>query len=318
MYSQKESLAFTKGELLRLAVAVLALFVFPLIPTGSPTSALAQIRESTMEQRVRHVLAQLAEAKDCDTARTAVQLAIDVTVANNRVIVSKGVPETARADQMVGETEMTVAEALGRFAQQQGRCAEAQGLALDVKLLIEQGNEVARALRPFTDRCGDGDAVYKEPCDQLQPLLDEDGGRELLEPRLPGAAIAPPNIIIRPGFSVKLRGPFVPPYVRQMQEDVRVTAPIGAGQCVVVFKETKGLMLRLIFVRMTIVLDPWATPLLLRGTRIPVWALQWVPSEHVKEWNICNVNGTIRKTVTQRVVQDVPLNYFWRFYPKDP
>jgi hypothetical protein len=315
MFSQKQFLAFARGSLINLTITVLALLAFPLVPAGT-TSALAQVRESTMEQRTKYLLAQLSEAKDCETARTAVQLAIDVTVANNRVIVSKGVQETGRADQMVGDSEMMVAEALGRFAQQQGKCPDVAGLALDVKLLIEQGNEVARALRQFTEKCGDGDSVYREPCDQLQPLLDEDGGREILEPRLPGAAV--PNIIIRPGFSVKLRGPFVPPYIRQMQEDVRVTAPIGAGQCVVVFKETKGLMLRLIFVRMTIVLDPWATPLLLRGTRIPVWALQWVPSEHVKEWNICNVNGTIKKTVTQRVVQDIPLNYFWRFYPKDP
>ncbi len=43
-----------------------------------------------------------------------------------------------------------------------------------------------------------------------------------------------------------------------------------------------------------------------RGTRIPVWAFEWVPAEHVKEWNISNVGGgNIKKTVTQRVKQEV-------------
>jgi hypothetical protein len=74
-------------------------------------------------------------------------------------------------------------------------------------------------------------------------------------------------------------------------------------------------MLRLIFIRFDIVLDPWATPLLARGTHIPVWALQWVP-EHVKQWNICNIGGKIQQTVMRRVKQEIPLRYFWRYYPK--
>jgi len=304
---------FTMTRIVSFAIAGLAAVGFLLALGSQSTTAFAQQRnESSMEQRTRQLIRALAEARDCETAKAAVHLAIDVTVANNRVIVSKDALElTTGADRMMSDNEMMVAEALGNFAQQ-GKCPEAQSMALDVKLLIEQGNEVARALRPLTGRCGQGDSVAKEPCDLLQPHLDEETGHEFYGQ--PAGA----DFVIRPGFFIKLRGPFVPPYIREIKEDVRVTAPISPGQCAVVFKETKGLMLRLIFIRFDIVLDPWATPLLARGTRIPVWALQWVPSEHVKQWNICNIGGKIQQTVTQRVKQEIPLNYFWRYYPKDP
>jgi len=317
MFAPKD---FTKVRIVVVATAVLAVIGFHATSRHGSTTAFAQQRnESTMEQRTKQLIRALAEARDCETAKAAVHLAIDVAVANNRVVVSKDALElTTGADRMMSDNEMMVAEALGNFAQQ-GKCPEAQSLALDVKLLIEQGNEVARALRPFTSKCGERDSVAREPCDQLQPHLDEETGHEIYgQPQPAGVTAQATNQIIRPGFSVKLRGPFVPPFIREIKEDVRVTAPISPGQCAVVFKETKGLMLRLIFIRFDIVLDPWATPLLARGTRIPVWALQWVPSEHVKQWNICNVGGKIQQTVTQRVKQEIPLHYFWRYYPKDP
>ena len=90
----------------------------------------------------------------------------------------------------------------------------------------------------------------------------------------------------------------------------------------VVFKETKGLMLKLHLDRIITVTDPWVPffgkP---RGTPVPIWRLEWIPSEYVKEWNICNrqrADGTVGivSEVTQRVKQDVPLNYFWRFYSR--
>jgi hypothetical protein len=310
MFIRKRSI---KNRILMYATAGFAAIGFHLATSDGSTVAFAQQRnESTMEQRTKQLLGALAAPRDCETAKAAVQLAIDIAVANNRVLVSKDALDlTTGADRMLSESEMMVAEALGNFAQQ-GKCPEAQGLALDVKLLIEQGNEVARALRPFTARCGERDSVAREPCDQLQSHLDEVTGHEIY-----GAPVAA-SAIIRPGYSVKLRGPYVPPYIRERKEDIRTTNPISPGQCSVVFKETKGLMLRLIFIRFDIVLDPWATPLLGRGTKIPLWALQWVPSEHVKSWNICNVGGKIQTTVTQHVKQEIPLHYFWRYYPKDP
>ncbi|MEK6281058.1 MAG: hypothetical protein AABN95_11955 [Acidobacteriota bacterium] len=310
MFTRKK---FTRTSIIIYAIAGLAAIGFHPASGDGSTAVFAQQRnESTMEQRTKQLLRALAEPKDCETAKAAVHLAIDIAVANNRVLVSKDALDlTMGADRMMSDNETMVAEALGNFAQQ-GKCPEAQGLALDVKLLIEQGNEVARALRPFTAKCGERDSVAREPCDQLQAHLDEETGHEIYG--LPQAA----GVIIRPGYSVKLRGPYVPPYIRERKEDIRATAPISPGQCAVVFKETKGLMLRLIFLRFDIVLDPWATPLLARGTRIPVWALQWVPSEHVKSWNICNIGGKIQTTVTQRVKQEIPLHYFWRYYPKDP
>jgi hypothetical protein len=308
MFSRKEFLTFSKGAILNLAIVVLAVFVFPLTPAGGSNAALAQVRQSTMGQRLNDDLEHLAKVKDCGPETAIVQLM-------NQAVTANMVPVSEETNQILADTIARASDGLTNYIQQPGRCSEAQGMALDVKHLLNQLGEVMRAALPILKQCREGARIDKEPCSHLQPLLDEEGGREVFEPPSPASQA---NIIIRPGFSVKLRGPFVPPYIREMKEDVRVTNPIGPGQCVVVFKETRGLMLRLIFIRMTVVADPWATPQLLRGTLIPVWALQWVPSEYVKEWNICNVAGTIKKTVTQRVVQDVPLNYFWRFYPKDP
>lgn len=75
-------------------------------------------------------------------------------------------------------------------------------------------------------------------------------------------------------------------------------------------------MLRLRLVRIDVVRDPWATPMLARGTKIPVFALEWVPSQYGKTWNICNHGEGLKTTVHQRVKQDGPLTYFWRYYGK--
>ncbi len=60
---------------------------------------------------------------------------------------------------------------------------------------------------------------------------------------------------------------------------------IDYGSRTVVF--LPGLMLRLTLRRIIIVSDPWvATFGVPRGTRIPIWTLELVPSEYAKEWNI--------------------------------
>lgn len=296
------------------------LIVLLVLSYGGVNSVRGQ--ESTMDQRFEELLGGL-EGADCASAKVILDLAKDVTHANMRVVSTRGEPITDEAHQMMSRTEMRAANALAKFAQQ-GRCPEERGRALDLKLLIEQQNEVARAVSPFTAKCGPGSSLLEPPCDQLQPVLDEATGHEFegedrkekVVPKPGQKEPIPSDLILRPGFSVKLRGPFVPPYVRHAEEDVRVTEPINPGQCVVVFKETRGLMLRLTLIRMDVVKDPWATPMLARGTRIPVWALQWVPAEYVKEWNICNEKGRIVKSVTQRVKQDIPLHYFWRYFPR--
>lgn len=296
------------------------LTILLVLSNGGVNSVRAQ--ESTMDQRFEELLGSL-EGADCASAKVILDLAKDVTHANMRVVTTRGEPITEEAHQMMSRTEMKAASALANFAQR-GKCPEERGRALDLKLLIEQQNEVARAVSPFTAKCGPGSNLREPPCDQLQPALDEATGHEFEQEDRKEEAVPKPGqkepiptgLILRPGFSVKLRGPFVAPYVRHAEEDVRVTEPINPGQCVVVFKETRGLMLRLTLIRMDVVKDPWATPMLARGTRIPVWALQWVPAEYVKEWNICNERGRIVKSVTQRVKQDIPLHYFWRYFPR--
>jgi hypothetical protein len=279
------------------------------------TTTLVQAQQqpgSTMQQRLEQVIAILEKAEACQTVEAAIDDGMEIVYGGLRPLPSKGelLDGTKKAHEAISEAELKFAKALKTYAEQ-GKCVEQRGRALDLGLFIEEMNEVAHAVGNVTEKCGQGDQTNQPPCDELQPLLDEEVGEAALKPR---------PIIIKPSFSAKLRSPFVPPWLRRMEEDVRVTDPIPPKYCVVVFKETKGLMLRLHFERIIVVTDPWVTTFgFPRGTPVPIWRLEWVPAEYVKEWNICNVgNGVIKKTVTQRVKQDIPLNFFWRFYPKDP
>lgn len=297
--------------LMALAVGLTAGSAFQV--ASQPGVAQAQTPGSSMEQRMAQILAVLERGEPCEAVGAALDNGLEILYGGLRPLKSKGLEElTQRADTLVSEMEMRLAQALERYGRT-GKCPDRQDQALDLKLFIEQMNEVAQAVGAITLRCGEGDNVAQPPCDELQALLDEDTGREIVG--TPGQ-----TTIIRPSYSVKLRSPAVAPWIRRWEEDVRLTQPIGRGECVVVFKESKGLMLRLHYHRIIVVTDPWVTTFgVPRGTRIPIWTISWVPSEYGKEWNICNPEGTgIVKTVTQRVVQDRPLEFFWRRYPKDP
>jgi hypothetical protein len=286
----------------------------PFIATSKVVEA--QDREtSSMQQRLDQVIGILQETRTCGAAAAAIDDGMEILYGGLRPLPSPNVQNAEAADQEIARNEMRFAAALNQFAHQGEGCDEEQRRAVDLKLFIEEMNEVARAVGEITRQCGEGASLDAPPCNELQPLLEEEPDSE---PRPSVQTQA--QRLIRPSFSVKLRSPFVPQWFGRWEEDVRVTDPIGAGECVVVFKETRGLMLRLHFERVIIVRDPWvATFGVPRGTRIPIWALEWVPSEYVKEWNICHrADGKIEKTVTQRVKQDIPLNFFWRFYPKDP
>ncbi len=263
------------------------------------------------------VMRALNEAASCEAAATAIDEGMEILYGGLRPLPTlppgsadeaAAFEQTAKAHELVGEQEMEFAVALESYAMK-GPCAGERGRALDLKLFVEQMNEVASALAEFTALCGDGSRLDAAPCDNLQPLLDRETGHEI--------PVASQVNMIQSDHSLELRSPHVFPWVGVWEEDVVITKPIAAGECAVIPKETRGLMVRLRLERVTVVRDPWvATFGAPRGTLVPVWTLEWVPSQYLKEWNICNVGGQIRTTVTQRVKQDIPLNYFWRFYPR--
>ena len=284
-----------------------------------------------MGTRLAQVIEILDDADDCGTAETAIDRGMEILYGGMKPLPSKGVPKTEDAHRAIGEAELRMAEALAEYARK-GKCKEQRSRALDLKLFLEEMNEAAEAVGEVMRQCGVGDNLNQEPCDDLRRLLDEDTGHEIPAPQGPDTqdpALTDTKYktdILHPSYSVKLRSPFVPPWFGTWEEDVVVTEPIETGSCVVVFKETKGLMLRLHLDRIIVVTDPWvATFGFPRGTKIPIWRLEWVPSEYVKQWNICNkavtnsdgtLGNALEQTVTQRVKQDIPLNFFRRFYPK--
>lgn len=265
-----------------------------------------------MQQRVDQMINVLRSDPGPDAVGQAIDEILAVTYGGLRPLPSPGLPQAEDAHRAVGEVEMQMARALEEFIRKGKNSEEQKGRALELKLLLEMTHEVAMALAPITAQCGEEPEGQPQrgACDELAPLLDEDTG---LEGPVNDSINNRPAI--RPSYEVKLRGPHIPPWFRGWNEDVLISDPIADGECVVVFKETRGLMLRLHYDRVIKVNDPWVSTFgLPRGTLIPVWTLEWVPSEYVKEWNLCNNGGKINKTVSKRVVQDIPLKYFWKYY----
>lgn len=266
---------------------------------------------SNMEDRLNFLIETLDRSENCEVAETAIDGILEILYGGLRPLPTAGelIEQTTEAHRVICDAEMRAAKALRNFVQS-GDCHGQRGRALDMALFIEQMNEVARAVGEATGRCGEGGNLEEPPCDELQPILDEATGHEIVS----GTAKGP----IKKGYSVKLRGPRVPAWHKCLDEDVLITEPIPPGHCVVVFKEFRGLMIRLRLERITVVTDPWVSTFgLPRGTRIPIWRIEWIFAEYVKQFNICNTGSRkpkIRTTVTQRVKQDYPLNYFWRYY----
>lgn len=268
------------------------------------TASTAQQREFfDMDARIGQVVAVLQGGGGCAAVERAVQLGLETLYGGLRPLPSADLlEETVAADQKIARNEQLFAGALGEAA---GRddCPEVQARALDLKIFIEQINEVAVAVGRVTVKCGVG-----RPCDGLEPFLDEMTGHEVRRE---------PIKALEPSFSFKLRSPFVPTnFVSGWEEDLFETEPIAGGECVAIFKETRGLMLKLHLERIDVVRDPWATATLARGTKIPIFSLEWVPSQYGKTWSICNTGKGLETSVSQKVKQDIPLNYFWRYYGK--
>jgi len=267
---------------------------------------------SSMEKRMAQVTAILANE---GAGRAAHEAALDdgmeVLYGGLRALPTKGpaLEQTTAADAAVSAAEQQLSQALERYANS-GAAQDLRGRALDLKLFIEEMNEVSAALTQFTSHCGEGDRADEPPCDNLQKILNEENGEEIFAGPLVRAFTR--------SYSVKLRSPFVAPWVRSWQHDVRPLV-VARGECAVIFKETRGLTLRLHFQRITVVLDPWVGTLgVPRGTLVPIWHLTWVPSEYAKAFTYCNDGRRINQAVLQRVKQDHALNYFWRFYPREP
>ena len=289
----------------------------------------AELPVSRGQQRLDDLIQSLVEGPP-GGVEAAIDAGMEILYGGLRPVISPDLADTGPAasqtqlaHQAISAKEMAFAEALRLASQRTDLDRGLAGRAVDLKLFVEEMNEVAEAVGQATSQCGmkvddpqRGMDLRLPPCDQLTPLLNVDP--------VTGMPLHPCWPFLCPSFSVKLRGPTFPqPWALTWEEDVKLLGPIAPGACGNVVKETRGLMVRLHFDRITIVRDPWVSVFgVARGTRIPIWSIEWVPSEYVKTWEICNVvdsaglPGT-QTTVSQQVKQDIPLNFVWRFYGKD-
>ena len=283
-------LAIARGGVQLLASLAAVLIISAGLFQGNKQPAEAQgPAQSTMEQRLEQIIEVLEEGQP-----GPVDAAMDGLMENLygglRILPSFHPPVDLPGGGAVNPTEqwhvqteileMQLAGTLEDFAAKEKKNPDQRRRALD--LLIEQINEVARAVGEVTlaPECQpdpvDKQIINTDCLEQFQPLMNEADGHEVP----PGTGATP----VETGYSVKLRSPLVPSWFgNDWEEDVLITEPIAMGQCVVIFKETKGLMLRIHFRGVTVVRDPWATPALPRGTLVPIWAIEFVPSEYGKE-----------------------------------
>lgn len=104
----------------------------------------------SMDQRIEQLIRVLAANPSCEAADTAIRLGLETVYGGLRPLPSADLPEeTLAADRKIAEAEVGFAAALERFAQGD-RCPAQQALALDLKLFIEQMNEVAVAVGRIT------------------------------------------------------------------------------------------------------------------------------------------------------------------------
>lgn len=266
--------------------------------------------DSSMQQRVDEIILILKSNPSCSTAQGALEHLIEVWSGGFVVEPTKGdaLQQTTQANLVTRQNAMRIVDALQAYISAAGPDCAAKRLAVDIKIFIEELDEVMVAAGQVTIRCGLNDI-----CPPLQPLLDEATGAVAAVAATP-ARLGP----IVPGFVVKLRSPFMPTNFTGNEEEMVVTPALSRGQCAAVVKETRGLMVLLRFDGIIIVTDPWVSTFgVPRGTVVPVWRLEWVPAEFIKEVDICNTAQGIVKTVTQRVVQDTALDFFWRYFPKN-
>ncbi len=282
-------------------VTVCLLFVCAQVAHGATYAG-----ESPMEERLNQQLNIIANTKNPVVFEAAVHAVLEELTANRIPTVTKGLEEqTGEATAAFGEMATRVAQTLDEAIQ---RFPKSGPNIVAVKRTVEHLAEMVEAISAITRECGEGDSLNERPCDELIPLLDEETGHEI-NGRGEEKIIAP--------YTLKLRGPAIPRGGSPWQEDISVTPAIARGECVAIFKETRGLMLRLRLERIIIVNDPWQSVFgVPRGTRIPIWTLEFVPAQYGKTWNICNEDGLLTTTVSQRVKQDVALNYFWRYFPR--
>jgi hypothetical protein len=286
---------------------------------GEPDSAQAQgLRANNMQVRVNQLNNILREGPQGGVDQ-AMDMVMQVLYGGARPLPTLGVEENDVIQAAIAANELMIADTLQQVAFLGDRFdPQMSNRALSLKFALEEIEEVARAVGVITRQCGEnmviGDDNPQNPCNDLVPLLDEATGH--VGPA--GAKLTAP-ITIRPSFSVKLRSPIVPRNTTlRWEEDLITTQALADGECSVVFKETRGLMYRLHYDRFTVVKDPWVSVVgFPRGTTIPIWSLEFVPSEYVKQFEICNNGGSIKTTVTQRVKQDRALNFFWRYYPRN-
>lgn len=264
----------------------------------------AQVASSTMDARLNQVIDILSKGRDCTARQTAIDEGMEILYGGLRPLPTPGdlQDETQTADQALKTAELKFAGALNEFAK--GRdCGEAHGRALDLKLFIEQMNEVAQTVGQVTSECGQGADLGQPPCSELMPLIQPDG-----EPVVGQAAV------IDIGFKAVLAGPHIPRWDRRWKEDVQTPDAIADGECSLVFKETRGLATGIEFKPLTVLGAPQLINLKPLQTGAPLWQINWRPAEYGKTWRFCKAEGEVTTTVTSTLRLDDALRFFWRWY----
>lgn len=139
-------------------VALVAALTFGAFSTGGLAQVGGQGAGSSMESRLDQVIAALKSGKT-PAVEDAINDGMEILYGGLRPLPSKGdaMQQTEQADARVSEFEMALARAL----EDASKNPNTPPGALDLKLFIEQMNEVAQAVGEITSQCGQGDNVNR-------------------------------------------------------------------------------------------------------------------------------------------------------------
>ena len=122
------------------------------------------------------------------------------------------------------------------------------------------------------------------------------------------------------GWYREIRSPYTPvvthPNGFTPEENIIVPpGPIGDGECSTVVKEIQGIKSILRPVKIPIWQEPWTSRAQIIGES-PIWVIDFVPAEFVKNLNYCNVNGEIVFDYDINVIIERELLHFWNYLPR--
>jgi hypothetical protein len=212
------------------------------------------------------------------------------------------------AHDAISTAERQAAQALEGFINSTTPCFEGEREgAFSAKLATEMLNEMAHALGAITAQCGVGSDLTTSPCSQLARRVITFTGLER-DTR---------QTTIESGYTVLVRSPLGLLSFGTTPHRATLEAPgLRSKECSSMVLESGSIAVRLHLQPLPAVSYPWLTTFNVAvETETPVWTMEVLPVEYIKQLDVCNQAGTIERTITTDIIADDDMAWLWQYTP---